>query len=196
MFCERQTVGARVKVLENCLRFSKNGSNACPPLICWVNVMPRLQTSDMLSKLELGRMHQLVTFSIDQWLCLWVCRCWYVYVLKLLFFLMQPTLSKWVSSMLDHLTFSTRRVMKREKKTETHLGNCGHSAPWNLLPGLEQWSHPHSRRRTSHPPSQMYLHLWTWNLGRGSNHCCYRPYMLLLVTIANNTHSIQGMVWL
>lgn len=112
------------------------------------------------------------------------------------FFLMQPTLSKWVSSMLDHLTFSTRRVMKREKKTETHLGNCGHSAPWNLLPGLEQWSHPHSRRRTSHPPSQMYLHLWTWNLGRGSNHCCYRPYMLLLVTIANNTHSIQGMVWL
>lgn len=57
MFYRRQTAGARVKVLKNCMRFSKDGSNACSPLICWVNAMSRLQRSDVPPVLELGGPH-------------------------------------------------------------------------------------------------------------------------------------------
>lgn len=54
MFCKRQTARAMVKVLKNCMRFSKDGSNACSPLICRLNVMSRLQRSDVPSVLQLG----------------------------------------------------------------------------------------------------------------------------------------------
>lgn len=47
-------------------------------------------------------------------------------------------------------------------KKNTYWDNCDHSGPRSRLPGLWRWSRPRSRHRTSRPPSQWCLHLWTW----------------------------------
>lgn len=61
------------------------------------------------------------------------------------------------------LCFTARKTDKHSYRLkDTHRDNCGHSGPWNLLPGPWQWSHPHSMLHKSHPPSQWYLPLWTW----------------------------------